>query len=168
MKLRARLIDLPEGVDRRGTERRVLRFDFAISAGDKGIEASAHDLSTTGLRIETDGILAVGDELLVELPDIPPIEARVVWQDGRMYGCEFLSDIPKRTIGAVVMQSPFDTPSPYPSDRVEEVELGVNVDVDTLAQWYMDFKKRRASSGEQLIGFRKTRDRIIALISRLN
>lgn len=168
MKLRARLVSLDGNTDRRGASRQVLRLDVALKVGDTGVKALVHDLSRTGLMFETEGKLAVGDELLLELPDRQMIEARIVWNDKTTYGCEFLAPISNSLIGAIVLRAPFDMPVPQPTFRVEEVVLGPAVGVDFLAQWYADFEERRASSGEQLIGFRLEKGQIIALISRLN
>ncbi len=169
MMLRAKILDQDNGADLRSSERRVLRLTVSLSTAGDGIDALIHDLSNTGLRIETGAKLAIGDELLVDLPDDNLIEARVVWNNDNSYGCEFLSPIAKGVFGAAVLRAPFEVPTPADSYRIEEVPLGSLADTNELAQWYADFEGRKSASGEQLVGFRNDPDgQIVALIARLN
>lgn len=168
MKIRARLLTFPSTSQRNEARRRVLYLEVAVIAGDQGVSAPVHDLSTTGLRIESDTSLDLGEEILVSLPEIGEVKTRVVWKDGNTYGCAFLEPIPKRVVGAVVLQAPFEEPSANQSSVVQVVEVGRGVDIDSLAQWYAEFEQRRATSGEQLIGFRKVDDHFVALIALLN
>ena len=167
--LRAKIVEQDDGAELRSAERRVLRLSVSLSKADDGIDATVHDLSKSGLRIETDADLAVGEELMVDLPGDNLIEARVVWHRENSYGCEFVSPIAKSVFGAAVLRAPFETPSPAGAFRIEEVILGARVDADELAQWYADFEERKSASGEQIVGFRNDPDgQIIALIARLN
>jgi hypothetical protein len=168
MKILARLLTFPSTSQRNEVRRRVLYLEVAVITSDQGVSAPVYDLSTTGLRIESDTNLDVGEEILVSLPEVGEVKARVVWKDRNTYGCAFLEPIPKRVVGAVVLQAPFEEPSASQFNLVQEVEVGRGVDIDSLAQWYADFEQRRASSGEQLIGFRKVDDHFVALIALLN
>lgn len=169
MMLRAKILDQDPGAELRTAERRVLRLSVSLSTVDSGIDALIHDLSHTGLRIETGASLSVGEELLVDLPDDNRIEARVVWNKGKSYGCEFLSPIPKGVFGATVLRAPFEIPPAANSFRIQEIALGSQVDANDLAQWYADFESRKSASGEQLVGFRNDPDgQIVALVAKLN
>lgn len=168
MMLRAKILD-QANAELRGAERRVLRLTVSLSTAEDGTDALIHDLSNTGLRIETDANLAVGDALLVDLPDDNRAEARVVWKKDASYGCEFLKPIAKGVFGAAVLRAPFEVPQEASSFRIEEVALGSGMDASELAQWYSDFESRKSASGEQLVGFRHGPDgQIVALIARLN
>lgn len=168
MKIPAKLMTAAAGTDRRIKPRHLLLIEVAISVGQQGTDALVHDLSTTGLRIETDDPLDVGEQLTIELMGGTTIEATVVWSSDRSYGCRFASSVPQGVIGAILLQAPIDLPSSVPTRTIEEVELESGLDILRLAKWYEDFQKRRSSSGEQLVGFRKVDDHIVALISRLS
>lgn len=168
MRIRAKLMTPTEGQERRVKRRHVLRLDVAISVGEQGSDASVHDLSTVGLRIETDDPLEMGEQLTIELLDNTTVEAQVVWSSNRSYGCRFATPIPQGVVGAIVLQAPIDLPASVPTQSIEEIELQSGLDILRLADWYEDFQKRRSTSGEQLIGFRKIDDHIVALISRLS
>lgn len=168
MKIPAKLFLPRDGVERRGRPRHVLRLDVSIAVGQHGSDALVHDLSTTGFRIETDDRLTIGETLTIALPDNSTAEAEVIWNRDRSYGCRFTQAVTQAAIGAIVLQAPIDLPATVPAQSVIEVELGSGLDILQLADWYQDFQKRRSSSGEQLIGFRKVDDRIVALISRLS
>lgn len=168
MRIRATLTTPLDGPDRRAKRRHVLHLDVAISVGEQGTDASVHDLSTRGLRIETDDKLEVGEQLVIELLDKTAVEAEVIWNSGRSYGCRFVTPVSQGVIGSIVLQAPIDLPSSVPTQSIQEVELDSGLDILRLASWYEDFQKRKSSSGEQLIGFRKVDDHIVALISRLN
>lgn len=168
MKIPAKLVTESAGPERRINRRHVLLIEVAISVAEQGSDASVHDLSTTGLRIETDDPLEVGEQLTIELLGETTVEATVVWNSDRSYGCRFVSPVPQGVIGAIVLQAPIDMPSSMPTRSIEEVDLHSGLDILRLAEWYEAFQKRRSSSGEQLIGFRKIDDHIVALISRLS
>lgn len=168
MRIRATLTAPHEGAERRVRNRHLLRLDVAISVGEQGTDASVHDLSTTGLRIETDEKLDVGELLVIELIERNVVEAEVIWSSDRSYGCRFTAPVSQGVIGAIVLQAPIDLPASVPSTSIHEVELDSGLDIFRLANWYEEFEKRRSASGEQLIGFRKVDEHIVALVSKLN
>lgn len=94
-----------EATDRRGSVRRTLRL-VAWAAHDQAAkEVLILDLSTTGLMIETNAELSTTETIAVELPDADPILARVRWQRGAYYGCEFLKQAPVAAISAALLRS---------------------------------------------------------------
>ncbi|QJU58639.1 PilZ domain-containing protein [Sphingomonas sp. AP4-R1] len=48
-----------------------------------------HDVSSTGMRIESRAELTVGEEITVGLAGAGATRARVVWKHGNEYGCQF-------------------------------------------------------------------------------
>lgn len=48
-----------------------------------------HDVSSTGMRIESRAELSVGDEITVGLAGAGATRAHVVWKRGNEYGCQF-------------------------------------------------------------------------------
>lgn len=97
------------GENRRYGSRRALRLRSAVT--DSGIEVVIHDLSPTGMLLETAQPLGSGETLFVDLPERGPTAASVVWSSGRFHGCAFEQSIPSATISAALLQSPAGAPA---------------------------------------------------------
>jgi hypothetical protein len=98
-----------ESENRRYASRRALRLKSAVS--DSGIEVVIHDLSPTGLLIETRQPLITGETLFVDLPERGPTAASVVWSSGNFHGCAFEQSIPSAAISAALLRSPASVPA---------------------------------------------------------
>lgn len=93
--------------DRRDSERHVLKLRVPGStASEVGVVVLVHDLSRTGLLIETSANLAVGADLEVDLPETGLRQARVVWNSGHYFGCQFHEAISKGGLSAALLKSP--------------------------------------------------------------
>lgn len=102
---------LPQESDnRRYASRRALRLGSTLT--DTGVEVLIHDLSPTGLLIETAQPLSDGETLFVDLPERGPTAASVQWSSGRFYGCAFELSIPAATVSAALLRSPAARPEP--------------------------------------------------------
>ncbi len=116
MPIHARLDHLEERTDRRRAPRRTLRLEAAGgSSSNPNGKVLIHDLSLTGLLIETASSLPVGSKLQVELPEAGAVGAEVVWNTGRFYGCRFTKGISKAALSAALLR----TPAHVPDDRQE-------------------------------------------------
>lgn len=102
MRITARL-ERSEPHDRRSKPRHKLRLGTAIKA--TGENVSIHDISSTGMLIETGVELEPLDELEVDLPENGPTEALVIWSSGHFYGCEFKEALSKAVISAAFLRS---------------------------------------------------------------
>jgi hypothetical protein len=101
--------------DGRRTVRRTLRLEVQAFAAGNATEALIHNLSETGLLIETSAALKVGETLQVELPESGSIDARIVWTRGSFFGCEFGFRVAKATVSAALLRSPGEaSPQPRP------------------------------------------------------
>jgi hypothetical protein len=49
----------------------------------------AHDVSQGGLKVESDGDLQIGSDVMVTLPGLASQQGTVRWKDGRCYGITF-------------------------------------------------------------------------------
>jgi transcriptional regulator with XRE-family HTH domain len=96
----------PKNAENRSDERRKIRLEVqsASSTGDSFF-ATLRNVSRTGLLLEADTTLAIGNELLVDLPEAGRIAATVVWSGDRMYGCRFASPISRAALGAARLKS---------------------------------------------------------------
>jgi transcriptional regulator with XRE-family HTH domain len=91
--------------DQRGSARRTLRLE-ALGATATGDSASVtvHNISQTGLLLETTAKLAAGEAIELDLPEAGIVEARVAWLDEGFAGCEFTSPIGAAALGAAQLR----------------------------------------------------------------
>lgn len=106
----------------RSKPRRTLRLDVNAIAGEAGVSATIRNLSETGLLLETDPPLAVGDIFQIDLPLVGEQPAEVMWIDERRHGCRFLDPIPKSAVSAAALLAPFD------EDQQEQIYKGGVID----------------------------------------
>jgi hypothetical protein len=104
--------------DRRSAPRRQLRLGSALQT--TGEEVIIHDLSSSGMLIETAAKLAPFDGLEIELPQAGIRQALVVWSSGPYYGCEFQERLSQAVISAARLRSapivsPEEAPPPSPA-----------------------------------------------------
>lgn len=118
MTILARLQITPTA-DRRRAPRRQLCLGSALQT--TGEEVIIHDLSSSGMLIETAANLAPFDGLEIELPQAGIRQALVVWSSGRYYGCEFQELLSQAVISAAQLRSaPMVSPeeAPPPSQAI--------------------------------------------------
>jgi transcriptional regulator with XRE-family HTH domain len=93
-----------DAADRRENGRRTLRLDVpGTFAGGAGA-ATVHNISPTGLLIETTTILAEGDCFAVDLPEAGGQMAEVVWASAPMFGCRFSELVGAGTLSAAQLR----------------------------------------------------------------
>src|SRR4029453_8749195 len=102
MTIFARLQITPEA-DRRGRTRR--RLTLASSLPATGNDVTIHDVSSTGVLMETATELAVLDDLEIELPEVGSTPALVIWNSGKYYGCQFKEGISQAAVSAALLRS---------------------------------------------------------------
>lgn len=106
--LLAHISNPAETADRRRTERRTLRLDVAARSSTQETAVVIRNLSRTGLLIESDAGFALGETFILILPELGAAPARVVREDGKSFGCEFLSPVPASAISAALLKAPHD------------------------------------------------------------
>jgi hypothetical protein len=95
------------GDERRASLRRALRLDIqGAGAAHGAARVTIHDLSLTGVLIETSTPLSSGETFEVELPQAGKVEASVVWAGGEFYGCEFKEPISTAALSAAFLRNP--------------------------------------------------------------
>jgi len=119
MQAAARLERL-EARNRRSAPRRQLSLGAVLPG--RGTKAVIHDLSTTGILIETRAELATFEQLQLQLPEAGEVVATVMWNSGQYYGCEFHNPIPQAAISAALLRSPFALSDPAPTETAHEVD----------------------------------------------
>ena len=114
--------------ERRSTTRRRLRLESALAAS--GDEVLIHDISTTGVLLETKAELEPFESLRFDLPEIGATQAVVVWNSGDYFGCEFTQPIQKAAISAALLRAPAVRRQVEPPTEAEVLELGTDDQVD--------------------------------------
>ena len=121
MAIEARL-ETFETTSRRTSPRRKLCLGSSLAAG--GQDVMIHDLSATGVLLQTTAKLETFDDLEVDLPEVGPTHAFVVWNSGEYFGCEFARPISRAAISAALLRNPaaHTPPREIKDDGVLELE----------------------------------------------
>ena len=70
-----------------------------------------YDISDTGLLIETESRLKVGELIEVNLPQAGLMEAEIMWVGGEIYGCRFTHELPQAALSATRLNGDFTRPN---------------------------------------------------------
>lgn len=86
--------------------RRVLHLDAegALPSGSR-TNVRVHNVSTTGLLLETAIRLTVGERIEIDLPHAAASWARVIWSSDDLSGCQFEEPISAAALSAAQLQS---------------------------------------------------------------
>lgn len=102
----AHLSSAPRKANKRGAVRRTLKLQLESGAEATGVRVLIHNISESGMLIETAARLSVGETFDLDLPHAGLTEARIVRSDGRYFGCRFVSGISKGSVSAALLRSP--------------------------------------------------------------
>lgn len=113
----------------RSAVRRQLRLHVPAVAGPTASRVLVHNISTTGLLVESDKALSLSELVEVELPELGMTNARVVWSSDGFYGCQFETPVAGRVISAAQLRSPPERrddafPAPLPDPLPVEIPIG--------------------------------------------
>ncbi len=91
----------------RGAARMRMRIEASglLSTG-KGATVIVHNLSMTGMLIETKSELTIGQRLMVALPEAPDIAATIVWRSESLAGCRFDQPLSRAALSAAQLRNP--------------------------------------------------------------
>ncbi|MEO1731851.1 MAG: helix-turn-helix domain-containing protein [Pseudomonadota bacterium] len=92
--------------DARKAERRALFLEVSgVLPG--GLEANVlvHNISTTGLLMETEVALGENEKLMLDLPEAGAVRATIVWQSGFLFGCAFERSLDPKAMAAVELRA---------------------------------------------------------------
>jgi transcriptional regulator with XRE-family HTH domain len=90
MPISAHFRDTDRSTDIARAPRRTL-FLEALGAfrGDGEVAVMVHNISVTGMLLESEVELEQGEVISVDLPDVGLAAARVIWSSGALFGCQF-------------------------------------------------------------------------------
>jgi len=106
MALAAHWEDIAQSAVRPRDPRRKLLLE-ARGSKASGEEANVlvHNISATGLLLESRAALAAGAMLEIELPLAGACRAQVVWSSGALYGCRFDAPVSSAVLSAAQLRS---------------------------------------------------------------
>jgi len=91
--------------DQRGALRRTLHLGVSGRFAEASMgAATVHNISATGMLVETEVPLEEGDTIAVELPETGETSATVVWVDAPMHGCRFDTTISTAALSAAQLR----------------------------------------------------------------
>lgn len=131
MTITGRIETTPASGDR--AERRELLLQTAGDLGGAATNVTVHNISETGLLIETMQELAVGETFRIALPEAGSVAAEVVWTSGTLHGCRFAAPIGRAVLSAAQLRSVVAptaraiTESPEPPQPVAGATLGQRI-----------------------------------------
>lgn len=106
MAIAAHFEDTADSTDTSRAPRRTLRLETQGElASGEATEVLLHNVSATGLLIETRTPLAVDERIAVDLPHAGPTWAKVIWVSGKLYGCQFDEPISSAALSATQLRS---------------------------------------------------------------
>lgn len=140
MAIAAHFEETPKG--KRRTERRRLLLDAeGAPASGKATRVLIHNLSASGLLIECEAALESGEAITIDLPDVGPTEASVVWSSGRLHGCRFEQPLGKAALSAAELRSAVEGHGEFisadhePLDRkIHRLRTARGLSLDRLAE----------------------------------
>ncbi len=116
MPISAHFEDLPVDPKRPRAARRQLRFESEGStARGETARVLIHNVSATGLLIESAVALAEAERIEIDLPHAGKTSAHVVWTSEHFYGCRFDTPVPTSALSALELYSQL-TSAPDPGE----------------------------------------------------
>jgi transcriptional regulator with XRE-family HTH domain len=91
--------------------RKTLRLESrSETAGGSEAPVTVHNISATGLLLETEAPLHAGEGLAIDLPEAGLTPARVIWSSGGLHGCAFDEPLTAAVLSAAQLRSQADEP----------------------------------------------------------
>ncbi|NBW75156.1 MAG: helix-turn-helix domain-containing protein [Sphingomonadaceae bacterium] len=91
--------------------RRTLRLEVTGELNGSRANVTVHNISESGLLIETDQPLAVGEWFSLTLPQAGDVAAEVIWASHRLYGCRFGEPVGRATLSASQLRGVVSPPA---------------------------------------------------------
>lgn len=105
MAIKALIAQPESGPHQRTGERRALRLETSgMLAGGLEANVTIHNISETGLLLETGLELTGGEPLSIDLPEAGVVEAVIVWRSEQLYGCAFAAPLGAAALAAAQLQ----------------------------------------------------------------
>lgn len=105
MAIQAHIDEPATGQSQRTGTRRALRLKTSgMLHGGQAANVTVHNISVSGLLLETEVDLVSGERLTLDLPEAGAVEAAVVWRSEQLYGCAFAAPLGAAALAAAQLQ----------------------------------------------------------------
>jgi transcriptional regulator with XRE-family HTH domain len=157
------------GDNRKAVRRRLHLAASGSSPDGSGISVLVHDISESGILLQTAARLSIGERIEVMLPHAGATAASVVWASGEFLGCQFEEAISHAALSAALLRSDSragEAPAPIPLDETFGMRLRrlrrertisliglarlLNVSKPTVWKWERDDARPRKAAIEAL------------------
>ena len=171
MPIPAHFEDLPVDPQRpRAARRQLLLESTGSTALGQNARVLIHNVSSTGLLIESGVALAEAERIEIALPQVGTTLAHVVWTSENFYGCRFDTPVPASALGALELYAQASAvPTGDPGDtlpvRIARLRKEQGLTLEALAA-LLHVSKPTVWAWEQGKA-RPTPERITALAERL-
>lgn len=99
----AQIAFMRPGEENRQTRRRIVNFAAVLETASERLQSVlVKDLSERGCRASVDGPSEEGSSLMIKLPGMEAIRARVVWSSATEIGCAFEEELHTAVIDQVL------------------------------------------------------------------
>ena len=127
-------------------QRRTLRLvSRGETEGGSAATVTIHNISATGLLLETGAPLIEGELLDVDLPDVGMTRAQVIWSSGNLHGCAFAAPVSPATLSATQLRSA--VPLPHLQSPGRGMGEGFGGDRGTETGFALRLQRLRKSRG---------------------
>lgn len=92
--------------EERDAARQKLYLGARASTGAQAAEVLIHNVSSTGMLLETSIELGKGGDIDVDIPEVGTVQASIVWSSETFYGCQFERPLSRAAISAALLRSP--------------------------------------------------------------
>ena len=102
------------------------RLLLELEAKDSGTQSgtvTVYDISNTGLLIETNSILSIGEMIEVQLPLVGFRTAEIIWTSGHLVGCKFADALTQGVVSAARLGGSFSRDIGTEQNEALTVEL---------------------------------------------
>ena len=111
---------------RHAARRKLSLVAHGATAAQEFARVVIHDLSETGVLIETEVELAPGEPLEIDIQEAGTAAANVVWNSGRFFGCQFEQRLPKAAVSAAILRNAARPPA-------VEMPAAISPSIDAVA-----------------------------------
>ena len=115
MPIAAHFEPAPHSDDPRRSVRHSLRFESSGATADgERARVTVHNISASGILLETAALLAIGEAFAIDLPESFERRAIVSWASEAFYGCEFDQPLTPAELGAAQLRGTVAEPVRVP------------------------------------------------------
>jgi transcriptional regulator with XRE-family HTH domain len=125
MVIQAQLKYRRQSQAQRQNVRRKMRLNVSGKTRDgQANQVLIHDLSTSGILVQSEEALAIGEIIEVELPRTGLRHIEVVWGSGNYFGCRFLEPVSPAAVSAALLSAEPERPSKAAASEESRTPVG--------------------------------------------